>query len=206
MVLTCPHSASLQQRLAWVPTGLGAVKPGITTAHAFHAPVTPTPSPQVVESFGCNLVEGVMTHEMKQFIIDGNKCVLHKPSPESKVDMGQVYCCVLICMHMQGKQASTLACSLATVLNRLAFNAHPSSEQPYRSMQPTYLQLHVPALVRALHSRTGQCTPALARALHVDEEARVQNGHKAAFTQSGTASLRVEKYTGGYVWAHSFQR
>lgn len=40
---------------------------------------------QVVESYGCNLVEGVLSHQLKQFIIDANKCVLNKPSPEAKV-------------------------------------------------------------------------------------------------------------------------
>lgn len=40
---------------------------------------------QVVESFDCNLVEGVFSHELKQFVIDGNKCVLNKPGPEAKV-------------------------------------------------------------------------------------------------------------------------
>jgi curved DNA binding protein len=39
-----------------------------------------------VEPFGVSLVEGVMSHNMKQFIIDGNKAILNKPSPEHKVD------------------------------------------------------------------------------------------------------------------------
>lgn len=47
------------------------------------------PLNQIVEAFGCNLVEGVMSHEMKQFIIDGNKCVLNKPTPDSKVEDGE---------------------------------------------------------------------------------------------------------------------
>jgi methionine aminopeptidase len=46
------------------------------------APVLQT----IAEAYGCNIVEGVMSHEMKQFIIDGNKCVLNKPSPEAKVE------------------------------------------------------------------------------------------------------------------------
>ena len=31
-------------------------------------------------------MEGVLSHQLKQFIIDGNKCVLNKPGPEAKVD------------------------------------------------------------------------------------------------------------------------
>ncbi|DBA65948.1 hypothetical protein WJX79_005753 [Trebouxia sp. C0005] len=44
---------------------------------------------KVVESYGCNLVEGVMSHQMKQFVIDANKCVLNRPSPEHKVEDGE---------------------------------------------------------------------------------------------------------------------
>lgn len=33
---------------------------------------------QVVEAFGCSLVEGVLSHQLKQFVIDGNKCILNK--------------------------------------------------------------------------------------------------------------------------------
>lgn len=47
------------------------------------------PLQTIAESFGCNLVEGVMTHQLKRFVIDGNKCVLNKPSPEAKVEDGE---------------------------------------------------------------------------------------------------------------------
>jgi hypothetical protein len=37
---------------------------------------------QVVEAYGCSLVEGVLSHQLKQFVIDGNKCILNKvPAP-----------------------------------------------------------------------------------------------------------------------------
>lgn len=41
---------------------------------------------KAVEPFGCQLVEGVMSHQMKQHIIDGNKCVLNRTSPEHRVE------------------------------------------------------------------------------------------------------------------------
>lgn len=41
---------------------------------------------RVAELFGCQLVEGVMTHQIKRFVIDGNKCVLNKTTPEHRVD------------------------------------------------------------------------------------------------------------------------
>ena len=44
---------------------------------------------KIVEAYGCNLVEGVMSHQMKQFVIDANKCVLNRPSPEHKVEDGE---------------------------------------------------------------------------------------------------------------------
>lgn len=44
------------------------------------------PLQKVADSFGCTLVEGVMTHNMKQFVIDGNKCVLNRPAADQRVD------------------------------------------------------------------------------------------------------------------------
>lgn len=40
----------------------------------------------VAKDFGVSVVEGVMTHNMKRFIIDGNKVILNKSSAEVKVD------------------------------------------------------------------------------------------------------------------------
>lgn len=49
-----------------------------------------------VEPFGCTLVEGVMSHQIKRHVIDGNKAVLNRPSPEHRVEdaefeAGEVY-------------------------------------------------------------------------------------------------------------------
>ena len=44
--------------------------------------------PQIAEAYGCSLVEGVMSHQVKQFVIDANKCVLNKPTPDAKVEDG----------------------------------------------------------------------------------------------------------------------
>ncbi|KAI8473942.1 MAG: peptidase M24, structural domain-containing protein [Monoraphidium minutum] len=41
---------------------------------------------QAVAPFGCQLVEGVLTHDLKQYVIDGNKVVLNRPSPEARVE------------------------------------------------------------------------------------------------------------------------
>ena len=62
----------------------------------------------IVEAYDCNLVEGVFTHEIKQFVIDGNKCVLNKPSPEAKVAEGtfeenEVYAVDIVVSTGEGK-------------------------------------------------------------------------------------------------------
>lgn len=44
------------------------------------------PLNQIAEAYGCSLVDGVMTHNMKQFVIDGNKCILNKPAPDQRVE------------------------------------------------------------------------------------------------------------------------
>ena len=41
---------------------------------------------QVVEAYGCTLVEGVLSHQLKRFIIDGNKCILNRPLPDAKAE------------------------------------------------------------------------------------------------------------------------
>jgi len=42
-----------------------------------------------VEPFGCQLVEGVMSHQLKRHVVDGSKCVLNRPSPEHRVEDGE---------------------------------------------------------------------------------------------------------------------
>ena len=44
----------------------------------------------VAKDFGVSVVEGVVTHNMKRFIIDGNKVILNKSSPEMKADPEEI--------------------------------------------------------------------------------------------------------------------
>ena len=44
------------------------------------------PLQQIAEAYGTSLVEGVLSHQLKQFVIDGNKCVLNKPTPEHRAE------------------------------------------------------------------------------------------------------------------------
>ena len=61
-----------------------------------------------MEAYGCNLVEGVFSHEMKQYVIDGNKCILNKPTPEAKVaedtfEENEVYAVDIVVSTGEGK-------------------------------------------------------------------------------------------------------
>ena len=63
---------------------------------------------KIVESYGCSLVEGVFSHEMKQYVIDGNKCILNKPTPEAKVaedtfEENEVYAVDIVVSTGEGK-------------------------------------------------------------------------------------------------------
>jgi len=44
---------------------------------------------QIAEAYGTSLVEGVLSHQLKQFVIDGNKCVLNKPTPDHRAEDGE---------------------------------------------------------------------------------------------------------------------
>lgn len=66
-----------------VPGALPAVSP----RRLSRAVLPPRPL-QIAEAYGCTLVEGVMSHQVKQFVIDANKCVLNKPTPDAKVEDG----------------------------------------------------------------------------------------------------------------------
>ncbi|CAI9758894.1 unnamed protein product [Fraxinus pennsylvanica] len=41
---------------------------------------------KVAAAHDCKIVEGVLSHQMKQFVIDGNKVVLSVSAPETRVD------------------------------------------------------------------------------------------------------------------------
>ncbi|KAI3993482.1 hypothetical protein MKX01_002495 [Papaver californicum] len=41
---------------------------------------------KVAAAYDCKIVEGVLSHQLKQFVIDGNKVILSVSNPETKVD------------------------------------------------------------------------------------------------------------------------
>jgi curved DNA binding protein len=44
---------------------------------------------KIADIYGCQPVEGVLSHQMKRFVIDGNKVILNKSNPEHKVEIAK---------------------------------------------------------------------------------------------------------------------
>ena len=62
----------------------------------------------VAASFGCNMVQAVLSHQMKRFVIDGNKVIISKSDLESKVDevefqVGDVFAVDVVVSTGEGK-------------------------------------------------------------------------------------------------------
>lgn len=41
---------------------------------------------QIAAGYDCKIVEGVLSHQLKQFVIGGNKVILSVSNPETRVD------------------------------------------------------------------------------------------------------------------------
>ena len=41
---------------------------------------------KVAAAYDCKIVEGVLSHQLKQFVIDGNKVILSVSNPDTRVD------------------------------------------------------------------------------------------------------------------------
>ena len=63
---------------------LRTVKPGATTAGASDL------WQRTAEAFGCNVCEGVLSHALKRYIIDGNKVVLGRPVADQRVEEHEI--------------------------------------------------------------------------------------------------------------------
>ncbi|CAG9465884.1 unnamed protein product [Pedinophyceae sp. YPF-701] len=65
---------------------------------------------KIAKAFDCSIVEGVMTHQMKQFIIDGNIVVLNRPTPdmrseEREFEVNSVYAIDIVVSTGEGRSA-----------------------------------------------------------------------------------------------------
>merc|ERR1712100_251863 len=67
---------------------------------------------KVAEEFKCKPVQGVLSHQLKKFIIDGNRSIISVETPEEKVDefefeMNEVYCIDVVMSTGEGKTKET---------------------------------------------------------------------------------------------------
>jgi curved DNA binding protein len=63
---------------------------------------------KVASAYDCKIVEGVLSHQLKQFVIDGNKVVLSVPNPDTRVDdaefeENEVYAVDIVASTGEGK-------------------------------------------------------------------------------------------------------
>lgn len=66
---------------------------------------------KVAAAYDCKIVEGVLSHQMKQFVIDGNKVVLNVSGPDMRVDdaefeENEVYAIDIVTSTGEGKVSS----------------------------------------------------------------------------------------------------
>ncbi len=67
---------------------------------------------KVAASYKVSAVQGVLSHEMKHFIIDGEKVILNRADPEQKVEefkfeTGEVYALDIVMSTGEGKPKET---------------------------------------------------------------------------------------------------
>jgi curved DNA binding protein len=67
---------------------------------------------KVAEDFKCKPVQGVLSHQLKKHVIDGNKCIISVETADEKVDefefeMNEVYCIDIVMSTGEGKGKET---------------------------------------------------------------------------------------------------
>jgi len=67
---------------------------------------------KIAGDFNCKPVQGVLSHQMKKHVIDGNRCIMSVETPEEKVDefefeMNEVYCLDVVMSSGEGKGKET---------------------------------------------------------------------------------------------------
>lgn len=68
---------------------------------------------KVAAAYDCKVVEGVLSHQLKQFVIDGNKVVLSVPNADTRVDEAEfeeneVYAVDIVASSGDGKVSLVL--------------------------------------------------------------------------------------------------
>lgn len=70
---------------------------------------------KVAAAYDCKIVEGVLSHQLKQFVIDGNKVVLSVSNPDTRVDdaefeENEVYAIDIVTSTGDGKVIEESSC------------------------------------------------------------------------------------------------
>jgi methionine aminopeptidase len=68
---------------------------------------------KVAAAYDCKIVEGVLSHQLKQFVIDGNKAILSVSNPDTRVDdaefeENEVYSIDIVTSTGEGKVTSDI--------------------------------------------------------------------------------------------------
>lgn len=71
---------------------------------------------KVAAAFDCKIAEGVLSHQMKQFVIDANKVILSVTNPETRVDdaefeENEVYAIDIVTSTGDGKVCVLQSCT-----------------------------------------------------------------------------------------------
>ncbi|KAJ7536134.1 hypothetical protein O6H91_12G057500 [Diphasiastrum complanatum] len=93
---------------------------------------------KVASAYDCKIVEGVLSHQIKQFVIDANKVILSVTNPETRVDEAEfeeneVYAIDIVTSTGEGK-------GLPLELQ----HAGPGAQERARAMQQSQTPLRVP--------------------------------------------------------------
>merc|ERR1711920_1183450 len=67
---------------------------------------------KVATDFNCKPVQGVLSHQVKKHVIDGNRVIINAETPDEKVDefefgMNEVFCIDVVCSTGEGKGKET---------------------------------------------------------------------------------------------------
>jgi curved DNA binding protein len=90
---------------------------------------------KVAEEFKCKPMQGVLSHQLKKHVIDGNQCIIGCESPDEKVDefefeVNEVYCIDVVMSSGEGKGRETELRS--TVFKRCPDSAYNLKTQKAR--------------------------------------------------------------------------
>jgi hypothetical protein len=117
----------------------------------------------IAQAYDCTLVEGVMTHNMKQFVIDGNKCILNRPTSDEKVEdaefmENEVYAIDIVVSSGAATQTiffllftpSSLLCMSCSVVecNALAFTCVESRIRSHLQLQTSVCSFGMPSYAK----------------------------------------------------------